>query len=237
MVGLSVGQLALREDSRKKRYRADFSVVASVRDAQGAEVDRMSQRFPLGIPTDKLEIAKQGDVLFFRETDLAPGSYTVNAVAYDAMGKRASVQEAHVEVPVIRDDGLALSSVAILKRVEKLSAEEQGGDNPLYVGESLMHSDLGAPLDKSTSQAVGFFFTVYSPDPSQAPKAVLELENGDQLLARLPLTLAAPDSSGRIQHAAAIPMDKIEPGEYTLKITVAASGQTASRHTHFTVQS
>ncbi len=237
MVGMSVGNLTFQEDVNDKTYEADFSVVASVRDAQGTEVDRMSQHYPLGIPADKLAAANQGDVLFFRETDLAPGSYTVDAVAYDAMGKKASVQETHVEVPAVHDHGLALSSLAILKRVEKLSAEEQGGDNPFYVGETFMYPDLGAPLHKSTSRALGFFFTVYSPDPSQAPTAMLELEKGGQVLAKLPLTLATPDSNGRIQHAAAIPMDKIEPGEYTLKVTVASAGQTASRQTHFVVES
>ena len=66
---------------------------------------------------------------------------------------------------------------------------------------------------------------------------MIELEKGGQVLAKLPLTLATPDSNGRIQHAAAIPMDKIEPGEYTLKVTVASAGQTASRQTHFVVES
>jgi hypothetical protein len=237
LVTIPLAEMTFVQDQKNRRYQADFSVVARVRDERGTEIDRLSQHYPLGIPSESLEAAKQGEVLFFRETDLAPGRYTVDAVAYDAEGKRASVRTVPLEVPAVKQGGLALSSVAILKRVEQIAAQDMGGDNPLYQGESFMYPNLGEPLRKSVTPAVGFFFTVYSAGAPVAPtRADVEVAREGQVLASLPVTLGAPDGSGRIQHAAALPMERLTPGSYTLKVAVASGAESASQQTQFVVE-
>jgi hypothetical protein len=197
----------------------------------------MSQHYPVGIPSSNLEAAKQGDVLFFRETDLVPGRYTLEAVAYDAKAKRASVRTAPFEVPQVTEGRLTLSSLAVLKRVEKLEPQAQGGDNPLYLGENFMYPNLGEPLRKSAVPAVGFYFTVYSPGAQQAPtRATIEVLKGSEVVTRTPTPLGAPDSRGRIQHAAAFPMDRLTPGTYTLKVGVVSGTDMVSRQAQFVVE-
>jgi VWFA-related protein len=68
----------------KKSYGADISIVALVKDRSGQVVHKMSQHYPLSGPADKLDAARKGELLFYRETQLPPGSYTVELIGYDA---------------------------------------------------------------------------------------------------------------------------------------------------------
>jgi hypothetical protein len=236
LAGLPLSRLTFTPDEKRRSYRADLSVVARVRDEKGLEVDRLSQHYPVRIPADKLEQARRGEVLFFRETDLNPGRYTLEVVAYDSEGKQASVRRAAVEVPRVKDGALALSSVAMLKRVEPLAPNEQGRDNPLYHGRGFMHPNLGEPLSKATTPAAGFCFTVYVPGAGAAPRlATLEVAQVGQPAARTSTALPAPDGRGRIQHAAALTMQELVPGEYTLRISVASGAESATQETRFVV--
>ena len=54
-------------------------------------------------------------------------------------------------------------------------------------------------------------------------------------MAKLPMPLPAADASGRIQHAASLPMAALPPGEYALKVTVAAGDRSTSRQARFVV--
>src|SRR6266536_6068903 len=91
------------DKSGQKVHRADFTVVVRVKDEAGHEVDRLSQRYLLSTPEAKLETARRGDLLFYRQASLAPGRYTLEAVAYDGMSQKASVSTAAVEVPRATD--------------------------------------------------------------------------------------------------------------------------------------
>jgi hypothetical protein len=100
-----------------------------------------------------------------------------------------------------------------------------------------MYPSLGEPLSKSAMPAVGFTFTVYWPGSGTAPdQATIEIIKDGQPVATIPSRLAAPDSSGRIQHAAAFPMATLVPGEYTLKVTVADGAGSLSRQAPFVVE-
>lgn len=225
--------LTFVENKGKQTYEADFSVTVRLRDQQGLEVDRLSQQYPLSVPAAKLESAKGGNVLFFKETDVAPGRYTMEAVAYDTLGKKASVRRGVVLVPEVAEGRPRLSSLLVLQRIERLSAAEKGSDNPLYYGETVLYPNMGAPLKKSVTPHLGVFFTAYGMGPGTP--VVLELTDGTQTLARMPLTLGAADAEGRIQHAATLPLTSLTPGDYGLRLTVGTPA-IDSRETSFTVQ-
>jgi len=222
-------------DKGAKTYKAEFAVVARLRDAAGREVDRMSRNYPLTVTADKLEAARRGDVLYFQETDLRPGRYTLEAAAFDATSKKASVRTAVVEVPVAAPTDLRLSSLVLLARVEKLSAAEQSRDNPLYFGEAIIYPNMGQPYRKSANPNLGFFFTAYAPAEQAPASASVELLKGGAPVAKLPLALPKPDAAGRIQHAGALPIGSLAPGEYALRLTVGTGPRTASREAAFVV--
>ncbi len=74
----------------------DLTIVVLVRDASRSVVAKMSQRYALAGPGER---PAEGLVLFHRETRLPPGSYTLEAIAYDARSGAAGAVTSTLEVP------------------------------------------------------------------------------------------------------------------------------------------
>jgi VWFA-related protein len=233
MVQISGEALTYKFDEERKEYTADFTIVARLRNGQGLEVDRLSRRYPLAVPEANLDAVKQGQILFFRETDLPPGKYVLDAVVHDTVGERASLRHGTVEVPSSSEGELRLSSLVLLQRVEKLPPGEVQADNPLHYGETIVYPNLGEPLHKSTMPALGFYFTAYSGAEGAPRQATIELIQDDKVLAKLPTPLPAADASGRIQHAATLPLQNLPPGEYILRLVVQSGPTLQARQARF----
>lgn len=135
------------------------------------------------------------------------------AVAYDAQTGRASVRPGRLEVPEADDGRLRLSSVVIVKRVEKVAAGQKAA-SPFQVGDLLLSPNLGEAAHKEASKQLPFFFTLYAPKGSRAaPKASVELRQNGKTLARPPAEMNEPDAQERYQYLTALPLENITPGE------------------------
>jgi hypothetical protein len=213
---------------------ADLAVVVRVRNEYHQEVSRVSQHYQLSAPAAKVDNARAGDILFYRDTELPAGKYTLDAVAYDASAAAASVKSFAFEVPAPGGSGASLSSLVVIDHVEKVPAAERDPRNPLYFGEMLVYPNLGDPLRKSTAKALGFYFTARG--PANARKAHLEVVRDGQVTAAMPLQLSAPDATGLIQHAGTLALDGFVPGTYEMRVALlAGTERLASRTTTFTV--
>jgi len=213
---------------------ADLAVVARIRNEYQQEVGRVSQHFQLSSPSAKLEAARSGSILFYREAELPPGRYTVDTIAYDAVATASSVKSFPLEVPGPAASGAELSSLVVIDHVEQVPASERDARNPLYYGEMLVYPNLGDPLRKSTAKALGFFFTARG--PATARKGLIEVTKDGSVTARLSLDLPAPGANGLIQHAGTLALASFAPGSYELKITMLdGTKPIASRATNLTV--
>jgi hypothetical protein len=176
-------------------------------------------------------------VLFYREAELPPGHYTVAAAVYDATTGRAGTSTASVVVPETNARGPRLASVVLVKRAEKVSAADQRVGNPFRFGELLVYPYLGEPVRKSVTKEMVLLITAYASRGSTvAPELTVEVAQGDHTLGKSQLTPPAPDSAGRVQYASTIPVERLPPGDYELRVTARDANGTASRSEHFTVQ-
>jgi VWFA-related protein len=156
-----ISAFTLSPASDKKTYNADFSIIALIGDQSGKIVQKVSQHYPLSGPIEKLEAAKKGDVLFYREVQLPPGRYTVELIAYDGPLRKADVRKTSLEVPRVDEAKLRLSSVVVLKRAERITADEQKKDQPFYFGELVVYPNLGEPILKSVTKQLAYFLTAW----------------------------------------------------------------------------
>jgi hypothetical protein len=219
----------------KKAYATNFSVVVLVRDEGGRVVRKLSNQYILGGPLDKLDAARRGKILFYRETRLDPGRYSVSAIVYDATNGRASADEGALEVAAGDESRLRLSSVVLIKGAEQAAAGGQA-PNPFHFGEVLLYPNLGEPVSKAASKNLAFFVTVYPPrGAASAAKLKMEITQQGRTLGQSTNDLPAPDAEGRIQYASAVPLYKYAPGVYELKVTVSDARDTVTRSEKFTV--
>ena len=222
--------------SDKKTYKADFSIVGLVRNQSGQVIQKVSQHYPLSGPAENMEAVRKGSLLFYRETQLPPGRYTFELVAYDATTNQASVRTGPLEIPGVDESKPRLSSVAVIKRGERLTAEEQKREQPFHFGELLIYPNLGEPVLKSASNQLAFFLTAWPARGSTAPLQLsVEVMRDKRRLGHTQGQLPAADQQGQIKYASSFPLEKFEPGVYQLKVTVFDGKSSASRSTTFTV--
>jgi VWFA-related protein len=223
--------------SDKKTYNADFSIIALVRDQSGQIVQKLSQHYPLNGPIEKLQAAKKGDVLFYREFQLPPGHYTVEFIAYDASQRKADVRRTSLEIPRVDETTLRLSSVVVLSRAERITEEEQKKDQPFYFGELVVYPNLGEPILKSATKQLAYFLTAWPAKGGAEPlKLVAEILQNRRGIAKTSAQLPAADDHGRIKYAGALPLDSFQPGSYELKVTVSDNHTSVSRSTQFRIE-
>jgi VWFA-related protein len=219
-----------------KTYNADFSLVALIRNGANQVIQKVSQHYPLSGPLEQLDVAKKGEVLFYRETQLPPGTYTVDLIAFDGSTEKVTLKKTMLDIPNIDETKPRLSSVAVLKRAERLTPEEQKRDQPFHFGELLIYPNLGEPVLKSVVQQLAFFFTAWPAKGYTRPLHVtVEILQNHRSLAKTPGVLPTPDESGQIKYASSFPLDKFQPGSYELKVTVSDDRSTVSRSTSFTI--
>jgi hypothetical protein len=219
-----------------KNYNTDFSFVALIRNDANEIVQKLSHHYSITGPLEKLDTAKKEDVLFYRETQLSPGRYTVELIAFDASSDKVSLKKASLEIPGIDETKPRLSSVAVLQRAERLTAEEQKRDQPFHFGELLVYPNLGQPIAKSVAPQLAFFFTAWPAKGSPEPLLVtIEILQNNRSLVKTPGQLPAPDERGQIKYASSFPLDKFQPGAYELKVTVGDGKSSVTRSTNFIV--
>jgi hypothetical protein len=223
-------------DAEKKTYRTDFAVVVVIKDEFQHPVRKLSSQYLLSGPLDQIETAKRGNLLFYRETDLEPGQYTMDSIAYDATNNQSSVGHHQLTVPDSDQTKLRISNLIVVAKAQKVSATDSQ-TNPFRVGELMLYPNLGEPLHKAGSKGLSMFLTIYPPKGSTtAPKMSIELAQAGQALGQLPVQLPAPDQNGRIQYTGTIPIDAFPPGEYELKAMVTDGITKTTRSERFTVQ-
>ncbi len=220
----------------KKTYSTDYTIVALIRNDAQQVVSKLSRHYTLTGAIEQMEAARRGDILFYKEERLPPGHYEMEIAAYDAPGNKVSIRNDSFDVSSSDNTKLRLSSLIILKRADRLTPEEQKQVNPFHYGELLIYPNLGEPIRKLTIKQLPFFFSVYVPQGMKtAPKLEIAVLQGGQQMARLQSELPAPDATGLIAFASALPLDSFQPGTYELKITVSDGAASVARKVTFTV--
>ena len=230
LVSVPASSLTFRPSEDGASYRAEFTVLVRFRGGNDEVVDKVSQNYVLTGLMERLESAKQGNVLFYREREFEPGVYRMEAVVHDALGDRASVRFATVDQRAANDAGLRVSTLVLVGSGERVAEAERPAGNPFLVGDMLLYPNLGEPVRKGATPEIGFFVTIY-PAKGSKPQAALELLRNGKALASLPLTLAEPDSTGRIQQVSRLPTAAVPAGTYDLRVVVTQGARQIVRST------
>jgi VWFA-related protein len=219
-----------------KNYHTDFSIVALVRDETARVVQKLSQHYALSGPIQNLDTAQKENILFYREAQLPAGKYQIQLIAYDASAGAVNVNNIPLEISRIDESKPRLSSVAVLKRAERLTPEEQKRDQPLRFGELLVYPNLGERIDHRTAKQLAYFFTAWPPKAVTKPlQMTLEILQNNRSVGTTSGELPAVDERGQIKYAGSFAIDKFQPGVFELKITVSDGKNKVSRSTIFVI--
>jgi VWFA-related protein len=237
VVRLATDSLRFVVDSEKSTYSAQVAVVVRIKDDQGRDVHKLSQQYILAGDVKDMDAAKQGTILFYREPLLAPGVYTVESIAFDALAGKGSARVSTLSVPPAESQALGLSSLVFVDHVEQMDgtpSDHGARAAPFYVGQTLVYPSVGDPVIKTTTKDLPFFFTIYRGESGPLTGTAQLLRNGG-VVAEAPLEIAS-SADLRIQQLDRLPVSGLAPGTYELRITVASGAQRVAESAYFTLQ-
>ena len=229
IVDLKTAPLTFQPAADGRTYSSDFSVLVRFLDARNQVVRKVSQHYEINGPIADLDRAKQGEVIFYREPELAAGVYTVEAVAYDALSGKSSVRLATLEVPATEAGALRMSSLVLVKRGEKVPDKDRRVENPLLLKDVVLYPNLGEAVSRAAKE-VGFYFSIY-PASGAPPEATLQLVQDGKVVAQIPMPMPAADATGRIQVAGRLPLDQLPPATYDMRAVVRQGAAQVYRST------
>jgi hypothetical protein len=230
VVELKTAPITFQADKDGKSYTSDFTVLVRFLDHQNQVARKVSQHYEIRGDIAQIDRAKQGEVVFYRESELPAGLYSVEAVVHDALSSKSSVRFATLEVPRHDDATLRMSSVVVVKRGESVPEKDRRPDNPLLVNGVALSPNLGDAISKS-SKEIPFYFVIYPNKEGRGPDVVIELLQNGKAAVQLPMPVPPADADGRIQQLGRLPIDQLAPGTYELRAIVKQGDQQVARST------
>jgi VWFA-related protein len=215
-------------DSHLARVHAIF--LALIKDSGGQVVGKVSREIDRDVPGGQVEQFRRGETILTLPFSAAAGKYTIEAVAMDPEGNRASTKRISLLVP--KPGESTVSSVEVVHGIQPLDAPRDP-DNPLEFD----GGKVTPALDQSASAEAGvaLFFVVY-PDAGRSglvkPRVTVEFFHDGQTVA-----LAKPDA-GALDQLNSFPIlqyTKLPAGEYLARVTVDQGGRISSESTTVTV--
>jgi len=151
VVRVTTDALQYQIDPQKGTYNAQAAVVVRVRDSDGGVVQKLSQQYVLSGGAGELDAAKKGEILFYREAELAPGVYQVESIVYDAIANQGSARISTLSVPEPAAPRLRMSSLVLVARSEQTPSQAEDPDTkkpPFYYGDTLLYPNVGEPIHR-----------------------------------------------------------------------------------------
>lgn len=227
--------IRFEKDEDPTLERAHFSFMGVVRSSWGSVAQKFSHDSPLWLPRNRLEALRQGNAVFMRSFTLPGGHYRLETAALDQQSGRMTVDRGPLDVSE-EPPAVSLSSLAVVKRTERVPAGALASDDPFRVSDARIVPWVGE-AEVVPGQDVGLFFVAYvAPGSSRAPSLLLEfLREGGVVVGRAAPALPAPDPQGRIPYVVRFPAASFKPGRYEVRAEVRSGDHRADERCSFRV--
>jgi hypothetical protein len=220
---------------RSDRRQATVESVALVYDDTGAVAATLpTERSAMDLSDADYEQLLREGLPYQRATPLPPGRYTVRlATREDATGLLGSAWQ-RVEVPDLAASRLTLSSLFLLK---------DGGAGGAPAGPDATPALLTAQARRRFRRTESLYVQLYAYNPKRDASGAIDLvAQAEVWRGGVVLGTAAPEpmeqGQGPVPHTSRIKLQRFEPGDYELRVTVTDhnANAIASRSVGFTVE-
>ena len=239
-VEFPVAALKFDINDKAKNFSSRFALLALIKNSENEIVRKLGQEFTLRGPLAQLEEIKKRPQMYNRLVLLAPGKYTLEAVAQDAGTGKAAAVRMPFEVPATAEQEMRLSSVVLSQGVNPLTEEQkkQGARHPLFLeGQAYFVPNVKQTFSRSKDKNLLIHFNVYMPANAAAKvNATLTFLTKGQVFTEAEGALPDPDATGRIAYATSFGTDNFPPGDYELRVTVRDGARRTSSTAAFTIE-
>ena len=234
VVQVRTNQLAFDVNQDKGTYTAQAAVVARLKNTSGETVLTLSQQYILTGTDKELAAAKEGEILFYRQADLPPGVYGLEAIVFDALAERGSARLSTINVPAGSRSRLAASSLVLVRRTEQVPPAERAPNLPFYYGDRLLYPNTGEPLRRGENAELMFYISYY-PVAGNDVGGMVEILNNGRILASTVLEMPPAATADRVQHVGTLPLKSLPEGTYELRLRLSQGKDEQLRTAFFTI--
>jgi VWFA-related protein len=214
--------------------RAHFSFLGVLRTPWGAVAEKFSQDAPVWLPRKRHDDLKQGNAVFMRSFTLPEGRYSLETAVMDRQSGRTSVDQSRLSVPPGRSR-FGLSSLAVVKRTERVPKGALASEDPFRVGEARIVPWV-TEAAVGPDQGVDLFFVAYvAAGLEETPQLTLEFLRDTHVVGQAQPDLPPPDALGRIPYVVSLPAGRFPPGRYDVVAELRAGQNRAWERTSFRV--
>jgi hypothetical protein len=229
---MPIASLTTPQDKNTQKARVHSIFLALIKDAGGQVVGRVSREIDRDVPAAQLEQFRRGETILTMPFEAAAGRYTIEAVAMDPEGNRASTKRISLVVP--KPGESSVSSVEVVHGIQSLDAPRDPG-NPLEFAGGIVTPALSESA--SAAAGVALFFVVY-PDRDASrtgpgkPRVTVEFFHDGKAVARATPDVGSPDE---LNSFPILQYTKLPAGEYVARVTVEQGGRISSESTPVSV--
>jgi hypothetical protein len=232
----SLAQTEFKPAPEKGRLAGRMALVGRVVDGKGGVVETFGQDVALGGTPEQIEASRTQTLPLARRLKLPPGNYTAEFLVRDVVGNKSTGQRLALTVPA-PEGALAMSSLVIVSAVEAVDPKSDPTD-PLRIADQRIVPNLGRAVAAAPGATLPIYYTVYvKPGAPEGVTATVEVSREGRVVARGSSPLPAPDAAGRITGLSPIPLQKLQPGTYDVRVRVSKENLSAEETTTVTVGS
>ena len=229
--------------------RASVNIFGRVTTLTGRVAATFEDTVGVDEPNELLEKALQTSQLYWRALPLKSGMYKIAVAVKDVNGDRVGTYTRSIRVPEYDDEKLASSTLILADLLERVPAKTVGAGNfilgDLKVRPRVEPSD-GKPASFHRDQKLNIFLQVYNLQQDQQLHKtrgsisydIVNIQTNKSVLHVDELSAVYGNTGDQITIQKSMPLTNLEPGLYSLKITVNddVTKQTISPSARFQVE-
>jgi GWxTD domain-containing protein len=224
--------------------RATVNILGHISSLAGRRVNTLEDVVTVEVPSDLLGKAIEGSSVYQKAVPLAPGMYRLNVVAKDVVGGNMTTYPMALNVPHFEEEKLAQSSLILADLIEKVPTRNIG-TGQFVIGDTKVRPRLNETFARDEKLGIYAQFYNFGPDEKTSkPNGSIQYEitkaGSDKAVLDYTeeLTSIAGASSQQVTVEKLLPLQSLEPGQYTLKMKVVDKNrnQTLTPTANFTVK-
>jgi len=224
--------------------KSTVNIYGRISSIAGRTVNVFEDAVTIDVASDLLGKAVEGSSVYQKAVPLPPGMYRLNIVAKDLVGGNMTTYPVALNVPHYDEEKLSQGSLMLADVIEKVPTRSIG-TGQFVIGDTKVRPRLSATFDQNEKLGIYTQFYNFQPDEkTKKPNGSIQYEitkNGDTkavLDYTEELTQIPGASSQQVTVEKLLPLQSLNPGQYTLKMTVVDKNrnQTLTPTANFTVK-
>ncbi|HTW63063.1 MAG TPA: GWxTD domain-containing protein [Bryobacteraceae bacterium] len=224
--------------------KATINIFGRITSITGRVVNTFEDPVSIEVPADLLQKSLDGASIYQKEIPLAPGMYRLNVVCKDTTGGNLTSMPVALNVPHFDDEKLSSSSLILADLIEKVPTTSIGSGQ-FVIGDTKVRPRLTDTFARNEKLGIYTQFYNFTPDAkTKKPNASIEYDitksgaKSPVLHYTEEVTSIPGASSQQVTVEKLLPLQSLEPGQYTLNMKVVDhnSNQTVTPTANFTVK-